>query len=174
MIGGRGGEGDCAPWRRLRKGLLVSGHLDGGASPRRPVRERERDHSKFVLAKSSALAAVALWRFSCKSHGCAKPPKPGRLLLSMGRLGQTFLLFFGRGTGPKRSGAVLACFWNDFQAKPSILDPIWGIFDDLGPNRHFGRHLDLQDYNPPRNLSIVPCTVLNAPQAQISMLDVLC
>ena len=63
----------------------------------------------------------------------------------MGRLGQTFLLFFGRGTGPKRSGAVLACFWTDFQAKPSILDPIRAIFDDLGPNRHFGRDLDLQD-----------------------------
>ena len=63
----------------------------------------------------------------------------------MGRLGQTFLLFFGRGTGPKRSGAVLACFWTDFQAKRSILDPIRAIFDDLGPNRHFGRDLDLQD-----------------------------
>ena len=60
----------------------------------------------------------------------------------MGRLGQTFLLFFGRG---KRSGAVLACFWTDFQAKRSILDPIRAIFDDLGPNRHFGSDLDLQD-----------------------------
>ena len=63
----------------------------------------------------------------------------------MGRLGRTFLLFFGRGTGPKRSGAVLACFWTDFQAKPSILDPIRAIFDDFGPNRHFGWDLDLQD-----------------------------
>ena len=63
----------------------------------------------------------------------------------MGRLGQTFLLFFGRGTGPKRSGTVLACFWTNFQAKPSILDPIRAVFDDLGPNRHFGPDLDLQD-----------------------------
>ena len=60
----------------------------------------------------------------------------------MGRLGQTFLLFFGRGTGLKRSGAVLACFWTDFQAKPSILDPIRAIFNDLGPNRHFGPDFD--------------------------------
>ena len=59
----------------------------------------------------------------------------------LGRLGQTFLLFFCRGTGPKRSGAVLACFWTDFQPEPSILDPIWAVFDDLGPNRHFGRDL---------------------------------
>ena len=49
----------------------------------------------------------------------------------------------GRGTGPKRSGAVLVCFWTDFQAEPSILDPIRVIFYDLGPNRHFGQHLDL-------------------------------
>ena len=63
----------------------------------------------------------------------------------LGRLGHTFLLFFGRGTGPKRSGTVLACLWTDCQAKPSILDPIRGVFDDLGPNRHFGRDLDLQD-----------------------------
>ena len=60
----------------------------------------------------------------------------------MGRLGQTFLLFFGRGTGPKRSGAVLACFWTDFQPEPSILDPIRAIFDDFGLNRHFGLDLD--------------------------------
>ena len=58
----------------------------------------------------------------------------------LGRLGQTFLLF-GRGTGPKRSGAVLACFWTDFQPEPSILDPIRAVFDDFDPNRHFG--LDL-------------------------------
>ena len=63
----------------------------------------------------------------------------------LGRLGQTFLLFFGRGASPKRSGAVLACFWTNFQAKLSILGPIRTIFDDLGPNRHFGRDLDLQD-----------------------------
>ncbi len=63
----------------------------------------------------------------------------------LGRLGQTFFTFFGRGTGLKRSGSVLACFWNDFQAKPSILDPIRAIFDDLGPNRHVGWVLDLQD-----------------------------
>ena len=63
----------------------------------------------------------------------------------MGRLGQNFLLFFGRGTGPKRSGAVLACFWTKFQAELSILDPIRAIFNDLGPNRHCGPDLDLQD-----------------------------
>ena len=63
-------------------------------------------------------------------HGAARPD---------------FFTFFGRGTGPKRSGAVLACFWTDFQAEPSILDPIRAIFDDLGPNRHFGWDLDLQD-----------------------------
>ena len=63
----------------------------------------------------------------------------------MGRLGQTFLLFFGRGTGPKRSGTVLACFWTDFQPKRSILDPIRAIFDVLGPNRHCRPDLDLQD-----------------------------
>ena len=56
--------------------------------------------------------------------------------------GSARLTFLGRGTGSKRSGAVLACFWTDFQAKPSILDPIRTIFDDLGPNRHFGRDLD--------------------------------
>ena len=28
---------------------------------------------------------------------------------------------------------VLVCFWTDFEAKPSILDPIQTIFDDLGP-----------------------------------------
>ena len=32
-----------------------------------------------------------------------------------------------------------------FHAKPSILDPIRAIFDDLVPSRHFGRDLDLQD-----------------------------
>ena len=53
--------------------------------------------------------------------------------------------FAGRGNGPKRSGAVLACFWTYYQAKPSILDLIWDIFDDLGTNRHFGRVLDFQD-----------------------------
>ena len=42
-----------------------------------------------------------------------------------------FLFFFGRGTGPKRSGAVLACFWSDFQPEPSILDLIRTVFDDL-------------------------------------------
>ena len=51
----------------------------------------------------------------------------------MGRLGQTFLLFFGRGTGPKRSGAVLACSWTHFQPKQSILDPFRAIFDVFGP-----------------------------------------
>ena len=53
-----------------------------------------------------------------------------------------FFIFFGRGTGPKRCGAVLACFWTDFQAKPSILDPSRAVFDDLGPNRHFGPDFD--------------------------------
>ena len=52
-----------------------------------------------------------------------------------------FLLFFRRGTGPKRSGAVLACFWTDFQPEPSILEPIRTVFDDFGPSRHFGRDL---------------------------------
>ena len=56
-----------------------------------------------------------------------------------------FLLFFGCWTGPKRCAAVLACVWTDFQAEPSILDPICTIFDDVGPNRHFGQDLDLQD-----------------------------
>ena len=55
-----------------------------------------------------------------------------------------FFTFFGRGTGPKRSGAVLACFWSNFQAECSILDPIRAIFDDLDPPRHFGWDLDLQ------------------------------
>ena len=70
-------------------------------------------------------------------------------MLYLGQLGHTFLLFFGgggRGTGPKRSGAVLACSWANFQAKPSFLEPIRVIFDDLGPNRHFGRVFDLQDH----------------------------
>ena len=53
----------------------------------------------------------------------AYDPKPGGSYLTMGRLGQMFFTFFGRGTGPERSGAVLACFWIDFQTKPSILDP---------------------------------------------------
>ena len=53
--------------------------------------------------------------------------------------------FSGRVTGPKLSGAVLACFWANFHAKLPSLCPIQSIFDDLGPNRHFGRDLDLQD-----------------------------
>ena len=65
------------------------------------------------------------------------------LLFFLGWLRQTFLLSFGRGTGPKRSGAVLACFWIDFQAEPSIRSPIRAIFNDLGRNRHFGLDLDL-------------------------------
>ena len=32
-----------------------------------------------------------------------------------------------------------------FRAKQSILDPFRAIFDDLGPNRHCGPDLDLQD-----------------------------
>ncbi len=60
-------------------------------------------------------------------------------------LGHTSLLFWDRGTGPKRSGTVLACFWTDVQAKPSILDPIRAILDDLGPDQHFGPDLDFQD-----------------------------
>ena len=70
-------------------------------------------------------------------------PTPLPILVTkvLGRLGQTFLLFFGRGTGPKRSRAVLACFWTAFQPEPSILDPIWDVFDDFGPNRHFGQEL---------------------------------
>ena len=52
-----------------------------------------------------------------------------------------FFTFFGRGTSPKRSGAVLACFWADFHPEPSILGPIRDVFDDFGPNRHFGRDL---------------------------------
>ena len=55
-----------------------------------------------------------------------------------------FFTFFGRGTGPKRSGAILVCFWNDCEAKQLILDSIWAIFHDLGPNRHFGQDLDFQ------------------------------
>ena len=55
---------------------------------------------------------------------------------------RAYLFFLGRGTSSKRSGAVMACFWIDFQAKPSNLDPIRAIFDDLDPNRHFGRDLD--------------------------------
>ena len=62
-------------------------------------------------------------------------------LLDLGRLGQTFLLFFGCGTSPKRSGSVLACFWTDVQPEPPILDPIRAVFEDLGPGRHFGRNL---------------------------------
>ena len=42
----------------------------------------------------------------------------------MGRLGQTFLLFFARGTGPKRSGTVLACFWTESVRVPRFpVDP---------------------------------------------------
>ena len=63
------------------------------------------------------------------------------MLSILGRLGHTFLLFLRRGTSPKRSGVVLACFWTDFQREPLILDPIRAIFDDFGPNRHFGRDL---------------------------------
>ncbi len=66
-------------------------------------------------------------------------------IITWGGSARLFYFFFCRRTGPKRSGAVLACFWTKFQAKPSILDPIRVIFDDLGPNRHFGRDLDLQD-----------------------------
>ena len=40
---------------------------------------------------------------------------------------------------------VLACFWTKFQPKRSTLDSIRAIFDDLGPNRHCGPDLDLQD-----------------------------
>ena len=76
---------------------------------------------KWSILQVTILRATEFWRSLC-----------------LGRLGQTFLLFFGRGTGPKRSGAVLACFWSDFQPEPSILDPIRAVFDDFGPGRHFG------------------------------------
>ena len=65
----------------------------------------------------------------------------GRLHCQHGAACQDFFTFFGRRTGPKRSGAVLACFWTDFQPEPLILDPIRAVFDDLCPNRHFGRDL---------------------------------
>ena len=51
--------------------------------------------------------------------------------------------------------------------------PANGIGQDLDDNE-FKLELAPLFYNPPRNLSTVPCTVLNATQAQISMLDVLC
>ena len=47
----------------------------------------------------------------------------------MGWLGQTFLLFFARGTSPKRSGAVLACFWTESVRVPRFpgdtRDALW-------------------------------------------------
>ena len=43
------------------------------------------------------------------------------------------------------SGQPSGFIWTKFQAKRSILDPIRAIFDDLGPNRHCGPELDLQD-----------------------------
>ena len=75
-------------------------------------------------------------------HAFSVHVKGGLVIPSHGAAWPDFFTFLGRGTGPKRSGAVLACFWTDFHAEPSILDPIQAISDDLVLNRHFGRDLD--------------------------------
>ena len=52
---------------------------------------------------------------------------------------------FGLRSGPDGSAQAVGFIWSLFRAKRSILDPIRTIFDDLGPNRHCGPDLDLQD-----------------------------
>ena len=52
---------------------------------------------------------------------------------------------FGLRSGPDGSGQAVGFIWSLFRAKRSILDPFRAIFDDLGPNRHCGPDLDLQD-----------------------------
>ena len=88
-----------------------------------------------LLAKPllKAQAALENWNLALV-HGavCLKS------YCTLGDLGKRFLLFWGRRTGPKRSGAVLACFWIDFQAKQSILDLTRAILNDLGLNQHLG------------------------------------
>ena len=43
------------------------------------------------------------------------------------------------------AGHAVGFMWCLIRAKLSILDPFWDIFNDLGPNRHCGPDLDLQD-----------------------------
>ena len=125
--------------RQLRSPL--TGHWTLGSPP---------SYALAMLCQTGLAKAKAITSWDHHHHACAGALDIPTLILArsrllsqppMGRLGQTFLLFFGRGTGPKRSGAVLACFWTDFQPEPSILDPIQAVFDDLGPNRHFRRDL---------------------------------
>ena len=52
---------------------------------------------------------------------------------------------FGLRSGPDGSGQALGFIWSLFRDKWSILDPFRAIFDDLGPNRHCGPDLDLQN-----------------------------
>ena len=78
---------------------------------------------------------------SCEEDTCTSPSliqmqcQRQRFAHTWGGSARLFY-FFGRGTGPKRCGAVLASFLMDFHAEPSILDPIQATFDDFGPNRH--------------------------------------
>ena len=56
-----------------------------------------------------------------------------------------FFAVFGLRSGPDGSAQAVGSIWSLFRAERSILDPIRTIFDDLGPNRHCGPDLDLQD-----------------------------
>ena len=55
------------------------------------------------------------------------------------------LTVFGFRSGPDGSGQAIRFIWSLFRAKRLILDPIRALFGDLGPNRHGGPDLDIQD-----------------------------
>ena len=42
-------------------------------------------------------------------------------------------------SGSDGSGQAVRFIWNDFQARPLILDPFWVHFDVFGPNHNFGQ-----------------------------------
>ena len=75
-----------------------------------------------------------------ESDGAAGRPLGAVFLKNLG-----FETIFGFRSGPDGSAQAAGFIWSLFRAKRSILDPIRTIFDDLGPNRHCGPDLDLQD-----------------------------
>ena len=54
----------------------------------------------------------------------------------------TVSLYSGHGSGLDGFGQPVRFIWADFQAKPSILDPLWTKFDVFGTYRNFGWGLD--------------------------------
>ena len=86
---------------------------------------------------ASVLTSLPPWTYEISQV----PATLGRPIRSFGYI----LSVFGPKTGPDVSGQPLGFIWTKFQAKWSIFQAIQVIFDDLGPNRHCGLDLDLQD-----------------------------